>query len=107
MSKKITRREGPVDQGLLTAVLVVLGAGLVLWLTGEVAGWLHAHTWPRRHWIRSHGLVTHFPVAWLHACSRGQLTRAQRSATHCPRWQLWPAGHRTRLQSFTHAPALQ
>jgi type IV secretion system protein VirD4 len=47
MSKKITRREGPVDQGLLTAVLVVLGAGLVLWLTGEVAGWLHAHTWPR------------------------------------------------------------
>jgi type IV secretion system protein VirD4 len=47
MSKKITKREGPVDQGLLTAVLVVLGAGLVLWLTGEVAGWLHTHTWPR------------------------------------------------------------
>jgi type IV secretion system protein VirD4 len=47
MSRKVTKREGPVDQGLLTAVSVVLGAGLVLWLTGEVAGWLHSHTWPR------------------------------------------------------------
>jgi type IV secretion system protein VirD4 len=47
MSKKVTKREGPVDQGLLTAVSVVLGAGLVLWLTGEVAGYLHGHAWPR------------------------------------------------------------
>ena len=47
MSNKITKREGPVDQGLLTAVSVVLGAGLVLWLTGEVAGYLHGHAWPR------------------------------------------------------------
>jgi type IV secretion system protein VirD4 len=47
MSKKVTKREGPVDQGLLTAISVVLGAGLVLWLTGEVAGYLHSHTWPR------------------------------------------------------------
>ncbi len=46
-AKKVTKREGPVDQGLLTAVSVVLGAGLVLWLTGEVAGYLHAGAWPR------------------------------------------------------------
>lgn len=46
-AKKVTKREGPFDQMLLTIVAVLLGAGVVLWLTGEVAGWLHARTWPR------------------------------------------------------------
>jgi hypothetical protein len=45
--KPVTKREGPIDQTLLTVVAVLLGAGLVLWLTGQVAGYLHSQTWPR------------------------------------------------------------
>jgi type IV secretion system protein VirD4 len=47
MSKKVTKREGPIDQTLLTLVLVLLGAGLVLWLTGQVSAYLHSQVWPR------------------------------------------------------------
>src|SRR5207253_356327 len=39
-----------------------------------------AHTCPRRHWIRSQGLLTHLPVAALHPWSWGQLTPAHLSA---------------------------
>jgi type IV secretion system protein VirD4 len=45
--KPVTKREGPIDQTLLTVVAVLLGAGLVLWLTGQVGAYLHSRTWPR------------------------------------------------------------
>jgi hypothetical protein len=48
--KPVTKREGPIDQTLLTVVAVLLGAGLVLWLTGQVGGYLHSRTWPRPAW---------------------------------------------------------
>ncbi|HEU4396607.1 MAG TPA: type IV secretory system conjugative DNA transfer family protein [Actinomycetota bacterium] len=41
------RREGPLDQFLLLAVSIVLGATLVLWLTGEVAAYVHSGEWPK------------------------------------------------------------
>jgi hypothetical protein len=34
------RREGPLEQSLLMALLVVLGATFMLWLTGQVAGFV-------------------------------------------------------------------
>jgi len=41
------RREGPLDQFLLLAVSIVLGATLMLWLTGEVAAYVHSGEWPK------------------------------------------------------------
>jgi type IV secretion system protein VirD4 len=41
------RREGPLDQFLLMAVAILLGATLMLWLTGQVAGFIHSGHWPR------------------------------------------------------------
>jgi type IV secretion system protein VirD4 len=46
-AKKVVKREGPLDQALLLGVAIVLGGGAVLWLTGEVAGWLYGHRWPK------------------------------------------------------------
>jgi type IV secretion system protein VirD4 len=46
-AKKVVKREGPLDQALLLGIAIVLGGGAVLWLTGEVAGWLHGHRWPK------------------------------------------------------------
>jgi type IV secretion system protein VirD4 len=40
------RREGPLDQLLLLAIGVVLGASFLLWLTGEVAAYVHSGKWP-------------------------------------------------------------
>jgi type IV secretion system protein VirD4 len=40
------RREGPLDQFLLLAVSLVLGASFMLWLTGEVAAYIHSGRWP-------------------------------------------------------------
>jgi type IV secretion system protein VirD4 len=45
--QRATRREGPLDQALLTAVVLVLGVTVVLWLTGEVAAFVHSRVWPR------------------------------------------------------------
>ncbi len=45
-AKKVVKREGPLDQALLLGISIALGAGAVLWLTGEVAGWLYGHRWP-------------------------------------------------------------
>jgi type IV secretion system protein VirD4 len=41
------RREGPLDQALLMIVVVLLGATLMLWLTGQVAGFIHSGSWPQ------------------------------------------------------------
>ena len=41
------RREGPLDQALLTIVVILLGATFVLWLTGLVAGFVNSGTWPK------------------------------------------------------------
>jgi type IV secretion system protein VirD4 len=41
------RREGPLDQMLLLAVVVLLGATGMLWLTGQVAGFIHSGQWPK------------------------------------------------------------
>jgi type IV secretion system protein VirD4 len=40
------RREGPLDQLLLTIIGILLGATLMLWLTGQVAGFIHSGSWP-------------------------------------------------------------
>jgi len=41
------RREGPLDQFLLVAVMILLGASFMLWLTGQISGFLHSGTWPK------------------------------------------------------------
>jgi type IV secretion system protein VirD4 len=41
------RREGPLDQFLLIAISIVLGATIMLWLTGEVAGFINSGKWPK------------------------------------------------------------
>jgi type IV secretion system protein VirD4 len=41
------RREGPLDQVLLMVIGIVLGASFMLWLTGEVAAYVHSGTWPK------------------------------------------------------------
>jgi type IV secretion system protein VirD4 len=40
------RREGPLDQALLTIVVVLIGATFVLWLTGQVAAYVDSGHWP-------------------------------------------------------------
>jgi type IV secretion system protein VirD4 len=41
------RREGPLDQVLLMLVAILLGATFMLWLTGQLAGFIHSGTWPK------------------------------------------------------------
>jgi type IV secretion system protein VirD4 len=41
------RREGPLDQLLLMGIAILLGASFMLWLTGQVAGFLHSGSWPK------------------------------------------------------------
>jgi type IV secretion system protein VirD4 len=41
------RREGPLDQFLLVAVVIVLGASFMLWLTGQVSGFINSGSWPK------------------------------------------------------------
>jgi type IV secretion system protein VirD4 len=41
------RREGPLDQVLLMAIGIVLGASVMLWLTGEVSAYIHSGRWPK------------------------------------------------------------
>ncbi|HEV8373405.1 MAG TPA: type IV secretory system conjugative DNA transfer family protein [Actinomycetota bacterium] len=40
------RRQEPFEQMLLAAIALVLGTSVMLWLTGEVAGFVHSGTWP-------------------------------------------------------------
>ena len=41
------RREGPLDQLLLIAIAVLLGATFMLWLTGQVSGFVNSGHWPK------------------------------------------------------------
>jgi type IV secretion system protein VirD4 len=41
------RREGPLDQMLLGVIAILLGATFLLWLTGQVAGFVHSGQWPK------------------------------------------------------------
>ena len=41
------RREGPLDQMLLMAIAILLGATFMLWLTGQVSGFVHSGHWPK------------------------------------------------------------
>jgi type IV secretion system protein VirD4 len=41
------RREGPLDQALLLIIAILLGATFMLWLTGQVAGFVHSGQWPK------------------------------------------------------------
>jgi len=48
VSKPPIKRQSNAEQLMLIAVSVLLGATLLLWVTGEVAGFLHSGgTWPR------------------------------------------------------------
>ena len=41
------RREGPLDQALLTMIVILLGATFMLWLTGQVSGFVNSGKWPK------------------------------------------------------------
>jgi type IV secretion system protein VirD4 len=41
------RREGPLDQALLMIIVIMLGATFMLWLTGEVSGFVNSGKWPK------------------------------------------------------------
>jgi type IV secretion system protein VirD4 len=41
------RREGPLDQMLLIAIAVLLGATFMLWLSGQVSGFVNSGHWPK------------------------------------------------------------
>ncbi|HSK37428.1 MAG TPA: type IV secretory system conjugative DNA transfer family protein [Actinomycetota bacterium] len=41
------RREGPLDQALLTMIVILLGATFMLWLTGQVSGFINSGKWPK------------------------------------------------------------
>jgi type IV secretion system protein VirD4 len=45
--QRAARREGPLDQALLAAIALLLGVTAMLWLTGEVAAFVHSGRWPR------------------------------------------------------------
>jgi type IV secretion system protein VirD4 len=55
------RREGPLDQMLLIAIAVGLGGTFVLWLTGEVAGFVHSGRWPQVSIPEMGSVVTQVP----------------------------------------------
>src|ERR671917_187198 len=41
------RREGPLDQALLMMIVILLGATFMLWLTGQVSGFVNSGRWPK------------------------------------------------------------
>jgi type IV secretion system protein VirD4 len=55
------RREGPLDQFLLIIVGILLGATFMLWLTGQVAGFVHSGHWPRMTLSEMGAVVTRVP----------------------------------------------
>jgi type IV secretion system protein VirD4 len=55
------RREGPLDQALLTIVVILLGATFVLWLTGQVAGFVNSGRWPSVTLAEMGSVVTGVP----------------------------------------------
>ena len=55
------RREGPLDQALLMLVVILLGATFMLWLTGQVAGFVNSGTWPSVSLSEMGAIVTRVP----------------------------------------------
>src|SRR5918994_941418 len=55
------RREGPLDQALLMIVVILLGATFMLWLTGQVAGFVNSGTWPNVSLSEMGVIVTRVP----------------------------------------------
>jgi type IV secretion system protein VirD4 len=55
------RREGPLDQALLTIVGILLGATFVLWLTGQVSGFVNSGQWPSVSLAEMGSVVTGVP----------------------------------------------
>jgi type IV secretion system protein VirD4 len=55
------RREGPLDQFLLIALGILLGATLMLWVTGQVAGFIHSGRWPEVSLSQMGSVVTKVP----------------------------------------------
>jgi type IV secretion system protein VirD4 len=55
------RREGPLEQALLTLVVILLGATFVLWLTGQIAGYMHSGVWPQVSLPEMGAVVTKVP----------------------------------------------
>ncbi|MGH9003923.1 MAG: hypothetical protein ACRDYV_12420, partial [Acidimicrobiia bacterium] len=55
------RREGPLDQALLLIVVILLGATFVMWLTGQVAGYVNSGTWPEVSLPEMGGVMTSVP----------------------------------------------
>jgi type IV secretion system protein VirD4 len=55
------RREGPLDQLLLIAIAVLLGATFMLWLTGQVAGFVNSGHWPKVSLPEMGAVVTKVP----------------------------------------------
>jgi type IV secretion system protein VirD4 len=41
------RRESPLEQFMLVGVVILLGASFLLWLTGQVAAFVHSGRWPK------------------------------------------------------------
>jgi type IV secretion system protein VirD4 len=41
------RREGPLDQALLMIIVILIGATFILWLTGQVSGFVNSGKWPK------------------------------------------------------------
>ncbi|HEV2919338.1 MAG TPA: type IV secretory system conjugative DNA transfer family protein, partial [Actinomycetota bacterium] len=55
------RREGPLDQLLLMAIAILLGATFMLWLTGQLAGFIHSGRWPSVSLSEMGAVVTRVP----------------------------------------------
>jgi type IV secretion system protein VirD4 len=55
------RREGPLEQALLGIIMILLGTTLVLWLTGQVAGFVNSGTWPEVSLAEMGRVVTQVP----------------------------------------------
>jgi type IV secretion system protein VirD4 len=55
------RREGPLDQALLMIIAILLGATFLLWLTGQVSGFLNSGRWPRVSLPEMGAVVTGVP----------------------------------------------
>jgi type IV secretion system protein VirD4 len=55
------RRESPLEQFLLLGVVVLLGASFLLWLTGQVAAFVHSGSWPKVSLAEMGEVVTGVP----------------------------------------------
>ena len=68
------RREGPLDQALLMIIVVLLGATFMLWLTGEVSGFVHSGEWPSVSLSDMGAVATGVPRHPLDPAARTKIT---------------------------------